>query len=202
STHGRTGGRRAGARGPGAGVGRARRRPRLRGLRPRPGRARLRRDLLVERHLRRAEVRQPDLLPRPPRHLRRARPRRHAPCRRFTYLPLFGAPVRLGGVRVFGARVNEARRWFHVGPLSFQPVEIAKLALVVYLAYSLAKKREKVRFFTIGFMPHLAVCGVMMALLLKQPDLGSAIILGATTLVMLFIAGTRLSYILLPLLTA
>jgi cell division protein FtsW len=121
---------------------------------------------------------------------------------RVTFLLLFGSLALLGGVLVFGARVNEARRWFHVGPLSFQPVEVAKLALVVYLAYSLAKKREKVKFFTVGFMPHLAVCGAMMALLLKQPDLGSAMILGATTLVVLFIAGTKLSYILLALLGA
>lgn len=121
---------------------------------------------------------------------------------RFTYLLLVGALVLLVGVLVFGARVNEARRWFHFGPLSFQPVEIAKLALVVYLAYSLAKKRDKVRFFTVGFMPHLAVCGIMMALLLKQPDLGSSIILGATTLILLFISGTKLSYILLALLAA
>jgi cell division protein FtsW len=121
---------------------------------------------------------------------------------RYTYTLLAGALALLGAVLVFGARVNEARRWFHVGPLSFQPVEIAKLALVVYLAYSLAKKRDKVKRFTVGFMPHLAVCGVMMALLLKQPDLGSSIILGATTLVLLFIAGTKLSYILLALLAA
>jgi cell division protein FtsW len=120
----------------------------------------------------------------------------------FTYLMLFGALVLLAAVLVFGARVNEARRWFHVGPLSFQPVEVAKLALVVYLASSLAKKREKVKTFTVGFMPHLAVCGVMMALLSKQPDLGSSIILGATTLLMLFVAGTRVSYILLALLAA
>jgi cell division protein FtsW len=121
---------------------------------------------------------------------------------RFTYTMLFAALALLGAVLVFGVRINEARRWFHVGPLSFQPVEVAKLALVAYLAYSLAKKQEKVRTFTVGFMPHLAVCGVMMALLLKQPDLGSCIILGATTLVMLFIAGTKLSYILLAVLAA
>jgi len=121
---------------------------------------------------------------------------------RVTFLLLFGSLALLGAVLVVGARVNEARRWFHVGPLSFQPVEVAKLALVVYLAYSLARKRDKVQFFTVGFMPHLAVCGAMMALLLKQPDLGSAMILGAATLVILFIAGTRLSYILLALLAA
>ncbi len=121
---------------------------------------------------------------------------------RWVYLLLFGALVLLVAVLVLGARVNEARRWFRLGPLSFQPVEVAKLALVVYLAHSLARKREKVKTFTVGFMPHLAVCGAMMALLLKQPDLGSSIILGASTLVLLFIAGTKLSYILLALLAA
>jgi cell division protein FtsW len=121
---------------------------------------------------------------------------------RWVYALLFGSIALLAAVLVFGARVNEARRWFHVGPLSFQPVEVAKLALIAYLAYSLARKREKVKTFTVGFMPHLAVCGLMMALLLKQPDLGSSIILGASTLILLFIAGTKLSYILLALLAA
>jgi len=97
---------------------------------------------------------------------------------------------------------NGARRWFPLGPLTFQPVEIAKLALVTYLAYSLARKADRVKTFTIGFVPHLVVCGVMMALLLMQPDLGSSVVLCATTLGMLFMAGTRVSYILLAILGA
>jgi cell division protein FtsW len=121
---------------------------------------------------------------------------------RWVYPMLVGSLALLVGVLLFGRRINEARRWFQIGPLSFQPVEIAKLALVVYLAYSLAKKRDKVKTFTVGFMPHLMVCAVMMALLLKQPDLGSSIILGATTLVMLFVAGTKLSYIAIAVLAA
>jgi cell division protein FtsW len=117
--------------------------------------------------------------------------------------PLLGSAfVLLAAVLVLGVKINQARRWFHFGPLSFQPVEVAKFALVVYLSYSLAKKREKVRTFTVGFLPHLAVCAMMMVLLLRQPDLGSSIILGATTLTLLFIAGTRVSYILLALLAA
>ena len=108
----------------------------------------------------------------------------------------------LGAVLIGGTKVLGARRWFVVGPMSFQPVELAKLALVVYLASSLAKKQEKITTFTVGFLPHLCVAGLMMALLLKQPDLGSSIILGATTLLMLFVAGTRVSYILLALLAA
>jgi cell division protein FtsW len=122
--------------------------------------------------------------------------------RRWAYTLLFGALALLGLVLFAGVRINEATRWFHVGPLSFQPVEVAKLALIVYLAASLSRKQEKVRKFTVGFMPHLAVCGVMMALLLKQPDLGSCIILGATTLLVLFVAGAKLSYILLALMAA
>ena len=102
-------------------------------------------------------------------------------------------------VLVLGARVGVAKRWFILGPLSFQPVEVAKLALVAYLATSLGRKAEKLRTFSGGFLPHLAVSGVMMALLLKQPDLGSALILAATTMVLLFVAGTKISYIVIAL---
>ncbi|MEO6952041.1 MAG: putative lipid II flippase FtsW [Polyangia bacterium] len=108
----------------------------------------------------------------------------------------------LAAVLVVGARINGARRWFHFGPLSFQPAELAKLALVVYLAYSLAKKAEKVRSFTVGFVPHMIVCGIMMLLLLKQPNLGTAVILGLTTLLLLFVAGAKVSYIVVAFLAA
>ena len=97
---------------------------------------------------------------------------------------------------------NGAKRWIPLGPMTFQPVEIAKLALVMYLAYSLGRKADRVKTFTVGFVPHLVVCGVMMGLLLLQPDLGSSVVLGATTLGMLFMAGTRVSYILLAVLGA
>ncbi len=122
--------------------------------------------------------------------------------RRYTYLLLVTAVALLVAVLFLGARINSARRWFVLGPMSIQPVEIAKLALITYLAYSLSKKADKVKTFTVGFVPHLLVCAVMMVLLLKQPDLGSSIILGATTLIMLFVAGTKISYIMLALLGA
>lgn len=122
--------------------------------------------------------------------------------RRWTYPLLAASVVLLAAVLVAGAEINGARRWFVLGPLSVQPVEIAKLTLIAYLAHSLSRKAEKVKSFTVGFVPHLVVCGFMMALLMKQPDLGSSIILGATTLTLLFIAGARVSYILLSLLAA
>ena len=121
--------------------------------------------------------------------------------RRWTY-PLLLASIALLGLALFAPARNGASRWIPLGPLTFQPVEIAKLGLVTYLAYSLGRKAELVKTFTVGFVPHLVVCGVMMVLLLKQPDLGSSIVIGATTLGMLFMAGTRISYILLAVLGA
>jgi len=121
--------------------------------------------------------------------------------RRWTYPLLLLAIVLLGGALVM-PKINGAHRWILLGPLSFQPVELAKLALISYLAYSLARKADRVKTFTIGFVPHLVVCGFMMALLLVEPDLGSSIIMGATTLGMLFVAGARVSYIVLAVLSA
>jgi cell division protein FtsW len=122
--------------------------------------------------------------------------------RKYAY-PMLGLAIfMLAAVLIAGVRINGARRWFHIGGISFQPAEMAKLALVVYLAQSLARKAEKVKSFTVGFVPHMLVCGLMMALLLKQPDLGTGVILGLTTLVMLFVAGAKISYIFIAFLGA
>jgi cell division protein FtsW len=116
--------------------------------------------------------------------------------RRLCYPLLGGAGALLVLVLFVGTRINGATRWLHLGPASFQPAELAKFALWVYLAYSLAKKTEQIKSFTIGFLPHFVVCGLMAALVLKQPDLGTAVVLLATTIVVLFVAGAKLGYIL------
>lgn len=116
--------------------------------------------------------------------------------------PLLLLSILLLAAALLAPSRNGASRWIPLGPLTFQPVEIAKLGLITYLAYSLARKADRVKTFTVGFVPHLVVCGIMMVLLLKQPDLGSSIVIGMTTLGMLFMAGTRVSYILLALLGA
>lgn len=89
-----------------------------------------------------------------------------------------------------------AVRWLALGPIHIQPAEMAKLALVAWLAYSLAKKAERVKTFTIGFLPHLLVAGLFMLLCMKQPDFGSAVVLLLLTFTMLFVAGAKVGYIL------
>ena len=122
--------------------------------------------------------------------------------RRLAY-PLLGVSiVALAAVLKLGSRAGGAIRWFRLGPLSFQPGELAKLALCIYLASLLARKAEKVRVFSVGFLPPLVVTGVMMGLLLKQPDLGTAVIFGAVALGLLFVAGTRTSYLIIAVLVA
>jgi cell division protein FtsW len=73
----------------------------------------------------------------------------------------------------------------------FQPSEFARFALIIYLAYSLEKKGEKLKSFSIGFLPHVAVFAAFAILIFKQPDFGSVVILGALTWLMMFIGGVR-----------
>jgi cell division protein FtsW len=94
-----------------------------------------------------------------------------------------------------GTVVGGARRWIRFPGVSIQPAEIAKFTWVVYLAYSLAKKREKVASFSIGFLPHLLLGGVLVVLCMAQPDFGSAVELLVLLFVLLFAAGTKLSYL-------
>lgn len=94
-----------------------------------------------------------------------------------------------------GTVQNGARRWFSVFGMSFQPAEYAKLAIVMYLAYSVSKKGESMGKFSVGFIPHMAVVGAAVALLMMQPDFGSSVILIVMMGVMLFSSGARLAYL-------
>src|SRR5438093_8853718 len=88
-------------------------------------------------------------------------------------------------VSPFGQAINGTRRWIRLGPVSFQPAELAKLALVVYLAAFLAKKGEAISDFRRGLVPPLAVAGLLALLMLAQPDLGNCLKLLTHTLLLL-----------------
>ena len=122
---------------------------------------------------------------------------------KFTYLFLGLAVLMLIVVLTrVGHAAGGAARWISIGPVHIQPAEVTKLALVLWLAYSLAKKGEQVRGFSVGFVPHLIVAGVLVALCMKQPDFGSAIVVGFLTLSLLFVAGARIGYIFFAFIAA
>ena len=101
-----------------------------------------------------------------------------------------------------GVRIRSASRWIKFGPLVIQPSEFAKLAIIIFLAYSMARKQEKIRYFSIGFLPHIVVAGIFILLIEKEPDFGTALALAGITFLMLFVGGTRLTHILLVSLIA
>jgi cell division protein FtsW len=95
-----------------------------------------------------------------------------------------------------GVARGGARRWLALPGFAFQPAELAKLAVVIYLAHSMSKKEERIQTFSIGVLPHLVVGGALLGLLLLEPDFGTAVILAVLLYMMLFIGGARVPHLL------
>lgn len=91
----------------------------------------------------------------------------------------------------FGMRINGARRWLNLLFTSFQPVEAVKLILVVYVASYLVRHRESVETRFLGLFKPVMVAGVIVLLLLAQPDFGSATLVIAVTIAMVWLGGAR-----------
>ena len=89
----------------------------------------------------------------------------------------------------FGQEINGTRRWLRLGPVSFQPVELAKLSLLLYLASFLARREEAMATFSRGLLPLLLMAGGMAALTLLQPDMGNAMVLVILTLALAYLGG-------------
>lgn len=118
--------------------------------------------------------------------------------RRWIYAIFVGSFVLLS-LTLFDATSSEflgARRWVRLGPVSFQPAEIVKLATVMYMAYSVAKKGAAVQNPIDSFGAHALVFGGFVAVLMSQPDFGSSVIMCVLIGIMLFVGGARLAWIL------
>ena len=91
-----------------------------------------------------------------------------------------------------GYEVNGARRWVRVGVMNLQVSEPARLCFLIYLAGYLVRRQKSLREEFVGFLRPMLVLALACVLLLKEPDFGAAIVLLATALVMLFVAGARI----------
>jgi cell division protein FtsW len=96
----------------------------------------------------------------------------------------------------FNIVVGGSARWLKLGPLpAVHPAEIAKLALVIYLAHWFAKRGTRVRGFWGGTIPFLIIVGPVLALVFKEPDLGTTTVIALTAFTMFFVAGANLMHL-------
>ena len=100
--------------------------------------------------------------------------------------------VLLIAVLIVGREVNGSVRWLAMGPFNLQPSELIKLFMVVYMAGYLVRRGDEVRNSINGFLKPMALVAVIGMLLLLEPDFGAAVVITATVLGMMFLAGVRL----------
>lgn len=108
--------------------------------------------------------------------------------------------VMLGLVLVFGTSVNNAKSWFDFGPISLQPAEFAKLGLIIYLASVYSKKQAYINEFNRGVLPPLILTAVILALIVQQPDIGTAAIIFLIACSVIFSSGARFKHLIILIL--
>lgn len=110
-------------------------------------------------------------------------------------LALVGTLVALILVKVpgIGFSANGATRWIHLGPLFLQPSELAKLAIIMYLAGWMSERGHRTGFLQ-SVLPPVLIIGLYCSLILWQPDLGTMIALVLTSAIILFVGGIKLRY--------
>ncbi len=95
----------------------------------------------------------------------------------------------------FGVNIKGATRWIKTPLFNLQVSEFCKLSFVIYLSAYLAKRNGKLNDFKRDFLPPWIILGVVIALLMLEPDFGSSVVLGALTFVLLFVAGARFKHL-------
>jgi cell division protein FtsW len=118
--------------------------------------------------------------------------------RRFALPALLAIMALLGLMVIFPGIAPEiwgASRWIQIGPVAFQPSELAKLALILYLASWLASKGPRIREIGYGLFPFSVLMGVLIGLVMLQPDLGTSLLLTAIGLSMFLVAGANLLHL-------
>ena len=95
-----------------------------------------------------------------------------------------------------GRNINGSSRWLGLGPVVIQPGEVAKLVVVIFFADLLAARERRMDRPELTVRPVMLLLGLVSALLLAQPKLGTPIIMGATTIILLFVAGAKVRHLL------
>lgn len=112
------------------------------------------------------------------------------------YAPIFMITLVLLLFVVFAERINGARSWLSIGKLGIQPTELAKISIILYLAALITKKGERLRDLRTGYIPVMVIVGIVAGLIMLQPDLGSCLILVATSGLVIYAGGASMKHIM------
>lgn len=122
----------------------------------------------------------------------------------YRYLSKFAVPMLvistiflvLSAIPGIGIERNEARRWLGIGGVEFQPSEMVKISLIVFLSYSLSKRNKVLGSFTKGFVPYVLLAGFIAGILALQPHMSAALIIVSVTAIMMIVAGCKIRHFL------
>ncbi|MEK3944409.1 putative lipid II flippase FtsW [Paenibacillus sp. FSL H3-0310] len=112
------------------------------------------------------------------------------------YVPIFIITVILLLVVAFSEKINGAKSWLSIGTLGIQPTELAKISIILYISALITKKGERFRDLRTGYIPVMVIVGIVAGLIMMQPDLGSCLILVATSGLVIYAGGASMKHIL------
>ncbi len=114
---------------------------------------------------------------------------------KYSKIIIFISVISLLLVLVMGTTINGANRWLYIGPINFQPSELAKFALVLHFAYLLTERQEFIKDFKYGLLPLLVWSFIITALIAVQPNFSSAVVIYLIAAVMMFIGNANLKHL-------
>ena len=115
---------------------------------------------------------------------------------KFSYLFLFVSLFFLLAV-LFFPPTKGVNRWIRLGPISFQPSEFFKLGLILFMAHSLSKRKDRIRELRFILVPYFLILGIAALLLMKEPHLGAVLLISTVVFGILFVAGAKIRHLLL-----
>ena len=113
----------------------------------------------------------------------------------YALFPLALGLLALCFIRPIGMRINGSWRWVHAGPVTFQPSELAKLVAIIFVAWWFSKFEAKCKGILMGLIYPVAVVATLLVLIVLETDLGTTLLIGATVLLIMFVAGASPKYL-------
>ncbi len=95
-----------------------------------------------------------------------------------------------------GRKINEARRWIYIGPINFQPSEVAKITTIIFFAYSLSKNHKELSNFGV-FLMYIAIIGVIALVIMMEPHFSCTMLIASTACVLLLVAGAKIGHFII-----